>query len=59
MSGIHFAAPSTTEKLVFADGLRVVTDGPVSYILTAEARQRLLQAGTLGTRVTIHLAGGT
>lgn len=37
--GIHAATPEAVgknEKVVFADGLRVVADGPMSYILTKD-----------------------
>ncbi|MBM3890036.1 MAG: methyltransferase domain-containing protein, partial [Verrucomicrobia bacterium] len=35
-SGILFSAPESKEKILFADGQRVVTDGAVSYILTRD-----------------------
>ncbi len=34
--GIHAGSPGTKEKVVFADGLRVVADGGMSYILTKD-----------------------
>lgn len=36
VGGIHFAAPGAKEKLVFADGQRLVASGPVSYILSKD-----------------------
>mgnify|MGYP000923007825 FL=1 len=35
-AGIHFTTPGSQEKIVFADGLRVVADGQFSYILTKD-----------------------
>jgi len=34
--GIHAGAPEAKEKIVFADGLRVVAEGAMSYILTKD-----------------------
>jgi outer membrane protein assembly factor BamB len=34
--GLQAATPPAKEKVVFADGLRVVADGPMSYILTRD-----------------------
>ncbi len=34
--GLQAAKPQAKEKIVFADGLRVVADGPMSYILTRD-----------------------
>ena len=34
--GLQAAKPQAKEKVVFADGLRVVADGPMSYILTRD-----------------------
>ncbi len=34
--GLQAATPPAKEKVVFADGLRVVADGPMSYVLTRD-----------------------
>ncbi|MCU0917029.1 MAG: PQQ-binding-like beta-propeller repeat protein [Planctomycetes bacterium] len=34
--GLQAAAPQSKEKVVFADGRRVVADGPMSYVLTRD-----------------------
>ncbi len=34
--GLQAARPRAKEKVVFADGLRVVADGPMSYVLTRD-----------------------